>query len=418
MAFKKTKKERRGFFAMVFLVDPWRKLLALCLGFLSWHYISNQIMTEKAYEFSVVSIEPGSTDYKAYSINVPVPPGFVLWKVGGVPLSKRPKMIVRFKGPRNRMQKVTDFLQLAVVKKKLDKLSVMDKEIEITASDLIVPRYPQLNELIDAIITPDGKVKNSVVFEFERYINDKLFILSPEEAPYKVEGFPKEYEADTTRSISLKPSQVMLSGPENTLLEELMKKTIPGREPLLEEFVIHRGLRVQVGREGNPELIFRVKLRRSWARRGLSMDPKEGVEVHFPVRRKAFTINIPNLRIPVEFTGPGAENWEVMEGEHPDRHVIVKVFNQHYWYWVINKATSYPKKKENKKGQEEWVRKCVRLFVNVALLDPKKKREPRAPIHWVVLTDPNDFVDRSDIVVEIEESDRIGVQLKEPKKKG
>ena len=419
MALQKQKKERKGFFAMIFLVDPWRKLAALALGFLAWFYISRQILETKHYEFTVVSIAQGSTDYKGSSLNVPVPDGFVLWKVGGIPLSKKPKIVIRFKGPRNRMRNVTEYLQIAVAPRKLEKLSLVNKKIEITSSDLVIPRHPQLNELIDAIVTPDGKVVTSVVLEFQRYLTNKLFILSESEIPYRITEFPQGYERDTQRQITLSPSEIYLSGPESIINEELKNKPVPKRPPLFEEFVIHRGLRIHIGKGGNPEFIIRVKLKRFWEEKGVKIEPKGGVEVHFPIRRKAFIIDIPKLRIPIEFTGENAQKWEFMEGEHKTRHVIVKVFNYQYWLWGINKITRFStERKENKKAQEEWVKKHVRLFVNVSLLDPKKGKEPRAPIHWVVLTDPDDLVDKSDIIVEITESDRVGVQLKREKKAG
>ena len=410
-------KKKRGILAGIFLVDPWRKLLALGLGFISWYYVSTKITNTKVVQFQVAPVPAGSGEYRPYALNVPVPEGFVLWSVNGVPLEKRPKVRILFRGPHNRMQKITEYLKIAVLPDRLAKITGDNLQVEIKAEDLTIPQDPGLNDLIKEIVGPDGRTPAVLVLDFEKYLRNQTFILSKGESRVVGTACPEGYEIDPDKGIWFTPGQVELSGPGKVVNGEILNQPLPHRERLLEDFQLHSDARVSRSPTEGWEIVTRLGLRPTWLSKGVTLTPFQ-VEAHLPLRRVPSVINIPRLRIPVEFSGPGASNWKIVKDTHPDRPVVVYVYNKNYWWRAINGIT-LPSQgtKEDKMAQERWVLNNVRLLVNVSFLDPKKPGEQNAFIHWVLLPYEKDVLfDPADVKVEIRESDRIPVVWRPPTK--
>ena len=411
-------KKKRGILAGIFLVDPWRKLLALGLGFISWYYVSTKITNTKVLLFRVTPVRAGKAEYNANALNIPVPEGFVLWSVNGVPMEKKPKVRILFQGPHNRMQKITEYLRLAVLSERLTKVSKGNLRIEIKAEDLVVPQDPGLNDLIKEIVGPDGRTPAPLVLDFEEYLRKVPFVLGKGETRVVGTACPEGYEIDPDKGIWFTPSQVELSGPGKVINGEILNRPLPHRERLLEDFLLHSDARVRRSPTEGWEIVARLGLSTAWILKGVTLFPAQ-VEAHLPLRRVPSLINIPRLRIPVEFSGPGASNWKIVKDTHPDRPVIVYVYNKNYWWRVINGITLPSRSnKEDKVAQEKWVLNNVRLMVNVSYLDPKKPGEQSAYIHWVLLPYEKDVLfNPADIKVEVRESDRIPVIWSPPAKK-
>ncbi len=403
-------KKKRGILTGIFLVDPWRKLLALGLGFASWYYVSTKITNTKVLQFRVVPVAVEAPEYRTSALNVPVPEGFVLWSVNGVPLEKNPKVRILFRGPHNRMQKITEFLRIAVLPDKLAKLSGDNMQVEIKAEDLTIPADPGLNDLIQGIVGPDGRTPAPLILEFENYLKNQPLHLVKGETALVGSTPPEGYETDPDNGIWFTPGQVELSGPGKVINGEILNRTSSNRPRLLEDFHLHPDARVRRSPTGGFEVVAHLGIRSIWIEKGVTMTPPQ-VEAHLPLRRVPSVINIPSLRIPVEFSGPGAQNWKVVKDTHPDRPVVVYVYNKNYWWRVINEVTLPSRgNKEDKVAQKRWVINNVRLLVNVSYLDPKKPGEQSAFIHWVILPYEKDVLfDPADIKVEIRESDRVPV---------
>ena len=312
-------KKKRGILAGIFLVDPWRKLLALGLGFISWYYVSTKITNTKVLLFRVTPIQAGKADYNANALNIPVPEGFVLWSVNGVPMEKNPKVRILFQGPHNRMQKITEYLRLAVLSERLTKVSKGNLRIEIKAEDLVVPQDPGLNDLIKEIVGPDGRTPAPLVLDFEEYLRKVPFVLGKGETRVVGTACPEGYEIDPDKGIWFTPSQVELSGPGKVINAEILNRPLPHRERLLEDFLLHSDARVRRSPTEGWEIVARLGLSTAWILKGVTLFPAQ-VEAHLPLRRVPSLINIPRLRIPVEFSGPGGCPLRSSSSRPPARH--------------------------------------------------------------------------------------------------
>ena len=401
-------KEKRGLFATIFLGDPWRKLLALAVGFAVWYYISAQILTTQTLAFRVVEIASNSTNYEGYSLNVPVPDGFTLSTVDKTPFLENPKVLIRFQGPHNRMQLVTEDLRLAIPPEKFATLREGIYRFEIAASEINVPQNPQLKELIQTFIEPGTSNPGHLVLTFERFLQDEEFTLGKGESLIQGGTPPEGYQIDSQREVWFQPGIVRLSGSENLLHRQLRT---PGRERLLEDFVLQPELRVQKSATDETEVVQVVGLRQAWKQLGLSMSPPL-VSMHLPLQRVPDVINIPGARLEIELTGPNADQeWQIAKGAHPDRPVIVEVYDKNAWRVINDFKRLTSDQKPDFKAQEKWVRENVRLLVNVSHLDPERVEEQSARIHAKILPDERKFpFERLEIKVLVLEGDNIAVR--------
>lgn len=408
MSAQLARKEKRGLLGAIFLGDPWRKLLALALGFAVWYYVSKQILTTQELLFRVVEVPSGSTNYQGFALNIPVPEGYTLASVNRVPFLQGPKIRLKFQGPHNRMQMVTEDLRLAIPPEKFATLREGNLHFEVSAAEINVPQNPSLKELIQEILEPGSGSSAPLLLTFERYIQGEEFTLRKGEAQVQGSTAPEGYQVDAQRDLWFQPASVRLSGPEDVVHRQLRA---PGREPLLEDFLLQPELPVQRSAAEETEAIQSARLRPAWRERGLVMAPPQ-VSLHLPLQRVPDVINLPGVRLQVELSGPdAAQAWQIARGAHPDRPVLVEVYDKNAWRVINDFKRLTADQNPDPKAQEKWIRENVRLLVNISHLDPERDEEQSARIHAKILPDERKFpFERLEIKILVLEGDNIAVR--------
>ena len=410
MAANKGKKERSP--AAKFLFDdPWRKLLALALGYAAWFLISSKIMATKELHFLVTDRAPAT----GLHLEIPTPQGFILWKVNDKELGQRPKVRVVFEGPSQRIQRIPESLRLSLSYP--EAVTAEKRTLEVGVADLTIPKHPEFESLLKSLHFPGARNPSVLKLDFEHFISGKKFALDRGSAHREIvvengDNLPEGYVLDEEKGITFEPQVVRLSGPE-ILIKNLDTFDTPDhrRRKLLEPFTLLPGMPVRQDQDGLPTLVQEVQLAPYWNR--LEMHPTT-VKARLHLKQEPYRINYPDS-LPVDLVGPGKEKWEAVK--EPTRSVMVDVFDRRYWWREVNQVIPVSEdSKENPAAQSRWVEQHVRLVATTADIGGGEGGEiVSVPIHAFILPLEGETPPRADVIIEGRE--KLELRRKAEKKK-
>jgi hypothetical protein len=391
MAPKKKGKKEPSRLAGIFLDDPWRKCMALALGFAAWWLISDKITATKQLLFTVTDRVQTAT---GLYLEIPTPPGFTLWRINGRPLEGRPKVKITFEGPSQRVQRIPEILRLSIAG--IDTLTRTNKTVQVGLGDLTIPKHPELESLLKEL---EGE---KLELTFEHYLANRPFLLNRNtphreiELQCNPENLPQGYTLDEELGITFDPQMVRLSGPK-ILIDNLTNYREPDhkREKLLESITILGGMQVKEDQEGNPVLVHAVELAPAWRR--LEMWPRQ-VKALVHLKQQPGRIDSTDS-LPVAIIGPEGDQWT--PAHDPSRSVIVEVFDRDYWWRVVNQKQFYNEaSKEDPRAQQDWIRAHIRLVATSADISPDSEPPVAIPIHPLLLPPAGEETPRVKILIE------------------